>query len=183
MRRDIYEKLKSQLELPFQTTEQNFLKVIFETLRKKFQLKVNSKQKLIDLGSGNGIVIIYSALYYKILSVGVEIDKNLIVEAKERITELKKRNLYKRSLFRKIRLIESDLFKQNLKEFDFIYIYSLPTMQKYLVHVFKTAKKEAIIISYKYPLKGFNSFLRLSFRLDFQDKQNRFSVYYYKIIS
>ena len=181
MRREIYEKLKSQLELPFQPTEQNFLKGIFETLQSKFQLKVNSKQKLIDLGSGNGTVILYSAIYYKIVSVGIEIDKNLIAETKERINKLKESNNYKRSLLRKIKLIEGDLFEQNLKEFDFIYIYSLPTMQKYLRHVFKTAKQEAIIISYKYPLKGFNSFLNLSFRLDFQDKQNQISVYYYKI--
>ena len=76
-----YRKIYSQLDLPFQETKKISLKNIFRTLEKKFDLKKNSKQSIIDLGSGNGRVIIYSAINYGIRSIGIEIDPILIKEA------------------------------------------------------------------------------------------------------
>ena len=46
-------KIYSQLELPFQETKEIYLKKIFKTLEKEFDLKENSKQSFIDLVSGN----------------------------------------------------------------------------------------------------------------------------------
>jgi len=179
MKRKEFKELNAQLDLPFQSTNDYFLKEIFEVLKKKFKLKRNSKQRLVDLGSGNGSVILYSTLNFNIISVGIEINKHLITETKEKIRNLRKEKKYKKSVLKKIKLKYSDLFEQNLKSFDFIYIYSLPTMQKYLNHVFRTAKKEAIIISYKYPLDGVNSFLKLSYKLDMKKDGNNFPIYYY----
>jgi len=183
MKGNEFKKLNTQLELPFQPTLDYFLKGIFEVLESRFKLEKNSKQKFIDLGSGNGSVVLYSALNYKIISVGIEINKILIIETKEKIRTLRKEKQHKKSVFRKIKLINDDLFEQNLTNFDFIYIYSLPTMQKYLNHVLNTADRGAVIISYKYPLNGFNSFLELSYRSDMEKDEESLSVYYYiKII-
>ena len=157
--------ITSQLELPFLETPPDLLEEIFHNLRDKFGLKNNSNQKLIDLGAGNGTVIIYSALNYGIKSFGIEINPNLIEETKRRIRILKAKHNHKKSITKKIKIELGDFYLKNLKKFDFIYIYSLPTMQKYLKHVFFTAKKGAIIVSHKYPLEGLNSYLKLEYEL------------------
>ena len=151
-----YRKFISQLSLPYLGTPPEVIPSIFNTLTERFNLKRNSLQKLIDLGSGNGRIILYSAINYGIKSVGIEIDENLIEEAKETIKSLKREKKINKKLIKLIEIRNEDLFRQDLQEYDFIYIYSLPSMQKSLHHVFKTTKPKAIIISFKYELKSFD---------------------------
>ena len=171
--------ITSQLELPFLETPPDLLEEIFHTLRDKFGLYKNSNQKLIDLGAGNGTVIIYSALNYNIESFGIEINPNLIEETKRRIRILKAKHNHKKSIIKKIKIELGDFYQKNLKKFDFIYIYSLPTMQKYLKHVFSTAKKGAIIVSHKYALDGLNSYLKFDYELTQKKGNKEFSTYFY----
>ncbi|MFX1573492.1 MAG: class I SAM-dependent methyltransferase [Promethearchaeota archaeon] len=173
-------KFYSQLDLPFQETKQVFLKKIFGTLAKKFDLHKNSKQILIDLGSGNGQVIIYSAVNYGIRSIGIEIDPILINEAKKSIRLLKEGKIYKKKVFSKVKFIRGNFYTHNLKNYDFIYIYSLPTMEKYLNHVISTAKGGAIIISHMYPLKSLNQHLELKFKLEDDKKNQKVSTFFYR---
>ncbi len=173
-------EISSQLDLPFLETNEELIHEIFETLKQKFSLIENSNQKLIDLGSGNGQIIFYSALNYGIKSIGFEINQDLIKEAKRYMKSLKKRKMYQYKLFRKIKFIQGDFYEIDLRDFDFIYIYSLPTMQKYLHHVFLTAKNKSIIISHKYPLNGFDSFLKLEYELKSEIKDQKISTFYYK---
>jgi len=180
MRKIESKSINSQLQLPFQATRDIYLKQIFNVLRKYFNLEINTNQKLIDLGSGDGSIILYSVLNYKIISVGVEINKGLINETRGKIKELKEGKKYNSKDLRKIKLKNEDLFEQDLKNYDFIYIYSLPTMQKFLKHVFNTAKKGAIIISYKYSLTEYDSFLKLVHKLNLEEDQEKISVYYYR---
>lgn len=180
MRKINLHEINSQLKLPFLETNEIIIEKIFRTLKMKFELAENSKQKLIDLGSGNGCIIIYSALNYGIKSIGIEINLNLITEAKNYIKLLKKENSYQKKLFKNITFIHGDLFEVNLKDFDFIYIFSLPTMQTYLHHVFLTAKKDSIIISYKYPLTGFKDILKMAYELRCDNKDQMISTFYYK---
>ncbi len=178
-----FDKFHSQLNLPFLETDYKYIIEILETLQLKFGLVRNSKQKLIDLGAGNGSFVICSALNYNIKSYGVEIDQNLINEANNRINSLKKEGNYNKSLFRKILITLGDLYLLNLIKFDFIYIYSLPSMHKYLKHVFSTIKKGAIIISHKYHLDGFTSILKEEYRLTHRNcKEGVFTFFYKKII-
>jgi len=169
----------SQLQLPFSETPLDLLEEIFHILQVKFGLTRNSNQKLIDLGAGNGQIIIYSALNYGIKSFGIEINENLILEAKQKVKTYKREKKYKKKLFRKIKLITKDFFNVSLKNYDFIYIFSLPTMQKFLNHVFLTAKTGAIVISFKYPLNNFEKILKLSYKLELKDVQHDFNIYYY----
>jgi len=170
--------IHSELALPYLDTPEDHIKVIFKTLETKFGLKKDSKQKLIDLGSGDGRIVVYSSINYGIRSFGCEINPNLIKETKEKIKMLKKEKMYQNKNFRKIIIKIGDIFILNLKKFDFIYIYSLPTMQKFLNHVFKTAKSGAVFISYKYPLINFESYLKLDYIL--KDNNHDISYFYRK---
>ncbi|MHA2183293.1 MAG: hypothetical protein ACXAAH_17890, partial [Promethearchaeota archaeon] len=81
-----------------------------------------------------------------------------------------------------IRIIHGDFYRHNLKEFDYIYIYSLPTMQKYLKHVFKTTKKGSVIISHIYAIKNLTNYLELKLKLEHDnDNQNAYTFFYRKI--
>ncbi len=173
------ENFLSQLQLPFSETPLDLLEEIFHILQVKFGLTRNSNQKLVDLGAGNGLIIIYSALNYGIKSFGIEINGSLIIEAKQKVTMLKREKKYKKKLFRKIKLINKDFFNISLKKYDFIYIFSLPTMQKLLKHVFLTVKTGAIVISFKYPLNSFEKILKLSYKLELKDVQQDIDTYYY----
>jgi precorrin-6B methylase 2 len=173
------ENFLSQLQLPFSETPLDLLEEIFHILQVKFGLTRNSNQRLVDLGAGNGQIIIYSALNYEIKSFGIEINENLIIEAKQKVKILKREKKYKKKLFRKIKLINKDFFYISLKNYDFIYIFSLPTMQKLLNHVFLTAKTGAIVISFKYPLNNFEKILKLSYKLELKDIQQDVNAYYY----
>jgi len=173
------ENFLSQLQLPFSATPRHLLEEIFRILQVKFGLTRNSNQKLVDLGAGNGQIIIYSALNYGIKSFGIEINGNLINEAKEKIKFIKKEKRFKKRLFRKIKLKQEDFFNISLENYDFIYIFSLPTMQKYLNHVLKTANTGAIVISFKYSLNRFEKILKLSYKLELKDVQQDINTYYY----
>ncbi len=177
-----FRKFYSQLDLPFQETKQVFLKRIFKTLEREFDLRKNSKQIFIDLGSGNGQVIIYSAIKYGIRSIGIEIDPILIKEAKKSIRLLKQSKILEKKVLRRITLICGDFYTHSLKNYDFIYIYSLPTMHKYLKHVFQTAKNGAIIISHMYPLKGLTKYLEFKFKLDHSKEIQEISTFFYRKI-
>ncbi len=178
-----FEKFHSQLDLPFLETDNKFISEILWTLQQKFGLKNNSKQKLIDLGAGNGSIVIYTALNHKIKSFGFEINQELINEANSRIRTLKKEGYYNKKLFKKVKMKFGDFYLLNLNSYDYIYIYSLPSMHKYLKHVFSTAKKGAIFISHKYPLEGFDYILKEEYSLTHRNsKEGVFTFFYKKIL-
>ncbi|MHA1191084.1 MAG: hypothetical protein ACTSP9_02155 [Promethearchaeota archaeon] len=104
----------------------------------------------------------------------------MINEVKERIKILKEKKLNSSKILRKIDIKKGDLFQQDLSNFDFVYIFSLPTMQKYLKHVFLTAKEGTIVISHKYPLDEFDSILKLEHVLDIKLKRDLLMTYFYK---
>jgi len=173
--------LYSQIDLPYLETNESFIKDIFETLESKFNLKCDSNQKFIDLGCGDGRVVIYATLHYGIHSTGVEINLNLIEEVKSKLKLLQTSKIYKKKQLKKIRFRYEDLFQLNLNKYDFVYIFSLPTMQRFLNHIFITIKKDAIIVSYKYPLiNNFNSFLKLEEEIKLKSKNQKNSAFFYR---
>ncbi|MFX1502226.1 MAG: class I SAM-dependent methyltransferase [Promethearchaeota archaeon] len=175
-----FDKFYSQLDLPFSETNIKSIREIFQTLEQKFGLKRNSRQKFIDLGSGNGSVVIFAALNYNIKSEGIEIDKSLINEFKSRLISLKKEGKYTKNLFKKIKIRLGDLFFINPRKYDFIYIYSLPIIHKFLKHIFYKAKKGVIIISHKYRLDNFDSILKEEYCLKHKYEKQKISTFYYQ---
>jgi len=172
--------IHSQLALPFLETNQEFLNDIFRTLELNFGLEKQSKQQLIDLGSGDGRVIIHSALNYGIKSVGIEINKNLIKESENNVKLVKDKNQSQKKDLKQIKIVLGDFFQQNLGNFDYIYIFSLPTMHEYLQHILNTAKIGATLISHKYPLiQKFFTSLRLDYTLKHEVENSEIFTYYY----
>jgi len=180
MKDNNYYEFQAQLSLPFLSTSPEALVPIFKTLKNRFGLKNGSDQRLIDLGAGNGTVIVFSTLSYDISSLGIEINDILIDEVKDIIKNLKDKKIYKPKILNKIDIKKGDLFQQDLNNFDFIYLFTLPTMQKYLKHVVLTAKEGSIFISYKYPLEGFEFILKLEHVLDINLKKELVRTYFYK---
>ncbi len=179
MKENKYYEFQAQLSLPFLSTSTEALFQIFKTLENQFGLIKGSSQKFIDLGAGNGVVVIFSALNYSISSLGIEINNVLINEIKDHIKILKESKKYSSRILHKIVIKKEDLFQQDLSNFDYVYLFSLPTMQKYLKHVFLTAKEGSIFISYKYPLEGFESILKLEHVLDIKLKKDLVKTYFY----
>ena len=172
--------IHSQLKLPFLETNKDFLNDIFRILELNFGLKRRSKQKLIDLGSGDGRVIIYSAITYGIKSVGVEINENLVKEAKNNVRLVKNKISSVKKDIKQIQIVSGDFFQQDLRNFDYIYIFSLPTIHEYLRHIFRTARTRATIISHKYPLtQKFFTSLRLDYTLKHEVENPEIFTYYY----
>lgn len=173
-----FNEFTSQLALPFQETFQECLKPIFNVAEKQFGLQKNSSQKFIDLGAGDGRVVLYVGFHYHIKSVGIEINHNLIDEAKESLHHMKKQ--YPQRDFKHINFKHGDIFEQDLRMYDFIYAFSLPTMQKSMAHILKTSQKGAVIIAHKYPLKTFTSILSLKYKLKHHVKKKPIYTYFYR---
>ena len=167
---DNYE-IQSQLALPYLSTRNEVIEGIFKILETKFGLKRRSKQVLVDLGSGNGRVVIFSGFNYKIKSIGIEINKELVKEANLSLKSLKWMTR------RYISFKNDDFFSQDLKKYDFIYIFSLPSMHKFLPHLFRTIKSGAVIISYKYPLLNMKEYNKSSDEFKIKGE----SVFFYLI--
>ena len=177
-----YYKFQSQLALPFLETNSEYLEEIFEILSKKFGLTKKSSQKFIDLGSGEGSIVFFAGTRYLIRSTGIEIDDILINLSKERLKSLKKNKKHEKKVLRKIKFIEGDFFKVNLKKYQFIYIYSLPSMQAYLRHVLMTASPKAILISHKHEFTRFESLLQLEEKLNHGIKKDHLFTYFYSFL-
>jgi len=183
MRKNAYNKFnkfRSQLDFPFIGSKYDHLNQIFDALVSRFGLQKNSNQKLIDLGAGDGRIIIFSALEYGITSLGIEIDSNLINYVNEQINAIKKENKYSKKNIKKIKMTEGDLFELNLKKYDFIYMYVIPSLFKCLKHLILTMKKGAIIISYKYPIEMYNEYFRLEYEIDHKDIHEDFTTFFYR---
>ncbi len=175
-----HDKISSQLSLPYLETHDELIKEIFMILEQEFALKRDSNQGFIDLGSGDGRIVIFCGFNYGIKALGIEINENLIKEANENLRVLKNRHNLKKKQLKHIRIEFGDLFRQDLQDFDFIYTYSLPTMHKYMNHVFITAKNNAVIISHKYPLKGFDTYLKLEYELIHKTEKQELTTYFYR---
>lgn len=169
----------SQLALPYLESDEKVIEKIFKVLQSRFNLTPHSRQRLIDLGAGDGTVIIHAAVNYDIESIGVEIKPSLVEDLRDRIEKIKKNQKELETRLQKIKVIQGDLFQQSLEAFNFVYIFSLPTMQRFLNHVFQTAQKGTIFISYKYPLEDF-SYLELKHHFKVKIGENSVSTYFYE---
>ncbi|MCS7201024.1 MAG: class I SAM-dependent methyltransferase [Patescibacteria group bacterium] len=98
-----------------------------------------SGKKFVDLGSGLGFVA-FEFAKRNYLSYGIELNPFLISIAKliKRIKGLKNVNF-----------VRDDIFRYNLGDFDIIYLYQLPAINKKLLSKLENELKEgAIIISH-----------------------------------
>lgn len=98
-------------------------------------------EKMFDLGSGDGRIVIMAARKYKADSTGVEFDDSLVKQSMKRIKSL--------GLSGIARIVHGDLLKQDYSSADLLTIYLLPVANEKLTPILeKQLKKGARIVSH-----------------------------------
>src|SRR5215475_13040208 len=75
-------------------------------------------EKMYDLGSGDGRIVIMAAQKFHAEAVGIELDKDLSKQSAARILKL--------GLERNAHIVNGDLLKQNYSSADLVTVYLLP---------------------------------------------------------
>ena len=100
-------------------------------------------ETLIDLGSGDGRILLIAARDYGLNAVGYEIDDALVKSSRRRIAEMK--------LTGKAEVRQQDLFEADLSEADVVTVYLLPRAMKRLEPILEASlKKGARVISHDF---------------------------------
>jgi SAM-dependent methyltransferase len=102
----------SELDVPFVTTPQNVVDAMLELAG------VGPQDRLLDLGSGDGRIVITAARRWGVPGLGVEIDPSLIDRARAEARRAGVAHL--------ARFEEADLFKIDLTQASVITMYLLP---------------------------------------------------------
>ena len=80
--------------------------------------ELKAGEKMYDLGSGDGRIVIMAARKYHAEAVGVELDNDLVIQSSEKIRVL--------GLQKTARIVYGDILKQNYSSANLITIYLLP---------------------------------------------------------
>jgi len=108
---------------------------------------VNAKDFLIDLGSGDGRIVLTAAKVFGARGFGVEIKEDLVKRANE--------SAKSQGLADRVRFMKQDLFKTDISQASIITMYLLPDTVNLLKDKFLTELKPGTrIVSHDYPLTG-----------------------------
>lgn len=121
--------------------------------------KIGPGDHVIDLGSGDGRLVITAVSKYKAKSgVGIDIDPALVILANE--------NAAKAGVSDRVRFVEGDLYKADIGDATLVTLYLLPTMlgdvEKKLT---KELKPGTRVISHDYPLPSWKPVDVVAFEL------------------
>ena len=142
-------KTVAQQDLPFLPTSMECIETTFAYLKKASL--ISPEMTVIDLGAGDGRVIVYTAEKFGLNSIGVEINRELIETAQKRIEDLK--------LGKICAILEADLYNYDLSHGDIIFCFILPSSHRFFKHVAKSIKPGAIIISSRWDFDAFSEYL------------------------
>ena len=100
-------------------------------------------EKMYDLGSGDGRIVIMAAQKFHAQAVGVEMDKDLYKQSTERIRKL--------GLEKMARIVNGDILRQNYNSADLITVYLLPNSNDKVQPLLeKELKRGARIVSHDF---------------------------------
>jgi predicted RNA methylase len=103
-------------------------------------------EKMFDLGSGDGRIVIMAAEKFHANAVGVELDKDLFKQSMDRIQMLK--------LQKSARIINGDILQQDYSSADLITVYLLPISNDKVRPILdKQLKKGTRIVSHDFEFK------------------------------
>jgi protein-L-isoaspartate O-methyltransferase len=107
-------------------------------------------EKMFDLGSGDGRIIIVAAQKFRAVAVGVELDKDLAKRSADRILKL--------GLDKNARIVNGDLLKQDYSSADLVTVYLLPDAVNNKVQPLldKQLKKGARVVAKDFDFHGWN---------------------------
>jgi len=124
----------------FHSTDNGFFgsSICTEILELFKKIKIKNSKRFIDIGSGDGRVVLIASLFTK--AVGIESDKDLF----ELSNSLKKRLLLDNASF-----VHDDFFNINLRDYDIIFIFpDKPFYRGLELKLAREMKKDAILIVY-----------------------------------
>jgi len=100
-------------------------------------------EKMCDLGSGDGRIVIMAAQKFQADSTGIEMDKDLFKQSMERIKRL--------GLEKRARIILGDIMKQDYSSADLVTVYLLPgSNDKVLPLLERQLKKGARVVAHDF---------------------------------
>jgi len=125
--------------VPFVPTPDSVVRTAFR------EAGVKAGDTILDLGCGDGTVLIIAAKEFEANGVGYEIDERLATKAVE--------NVNRHGLAEKIRIINDDLRNavDDVESADFVWTYLTPSLMKEIKGMLSKAKK---LISYSFPIAG-----------------------------
>lgn len=104
-------------------------------------------ERVFDLGSGDGRIVIMAAEKFGAQAVGVEYDKDLHRQSTERIRRL--------GLAAKAQIIHGDLLAQDYSQADLITVYLLPVSNEKLRPILESQlKKGARVVAHDFEING-----------------------------
>ena len=114
---------------------------------------------LIDLGSGDGRIVVTAARRYGAQGYGIDIQTSLV--------ELARQNASREGVSDKVRFIAGDLFDSDLSKADIVTVYLLPsTVPKLVPKLLKELRPGARVVSHDYPLEPWVPEKVLSFNFE-----------------
>jgi predicted RNA methylase len=135
------EKKEAEKLAPFYPTPET----VVERMLKLGELKPG--EKMFDLGSGDGRVVIMAADKFKADATGIEIDPDLYKQSMDRI---KSQGLEKRA-----RIINGDIAAQNFSSANLLTVYLLPSSNdKIRPMLEKQLKKGTRVVSHDFQFAG-----------------------------
>jgi protein-L-isoaspartate O-methyltransferase len=108
-------------------------------------------EKMYDLGSGDGRIVIIAAQKFHAEAIGVELNKDLAQQSTARILKL--------GLDKTARIVNGDLLKQNYSSADVVTVYLLPdSMDKKVQPLLdKQLKKGARVVAHDFEFKNWKA--------------------------
>lgn len=104
-------------------------------------------EKMFDLGSGDGRIVVMAAQKFHADAVGVELDKDLAKQSMQRIRKL--------GLEKTAHIVNGDLLKQNYGSADLITVYLLPVSNDKVQPLLdRQLKKSARVVAHDFEFKG-----------------------------
>jgi outer membrane protein assembly factor BamB len=110
------------------------------------EAKLMTGQKLVDLGSGDGRIVITAAKQFGAKSVGYEIDKELVEISRAKIVQEKIAELAS--------IEASDMFQADLTEVDVLAIYLYPIVMENLKKQIAQMRPGTTIVSHQFKFPG-----------------------------
>ncbi len=121
--------------------------IVVDRMLKLGELKKG--EKVYDLGSGDGRIIVAAAQKFGATAVGIELDKALVAQSRQRLLSL--------NLGKLASVIEGDIFEQNYADANLITVYLLPITNIRLSPVLeKTIKKGVRIVCHDFEFTEWN---------------------------
>lgn len=112
--------------------------------------ELKAGEKMFDLGSGDGRIVIMAAQRFQADATGVELDKSLARQSTERIRKL--------GLEKSARIVNGDLLKQDYSGADLITVYLLPlSNDKVQPLLDRELKKGARVVAHDFEFRGWTA--------------------------